>query len=211
MQNGIDRVIEQVAVVAHHQHGVRIVADEALEPDRAFEVEIVGRLVEKQHIGRGEEGGCERHAHAPAARQGRAGAALRLLGEAQARQDCRGAGRCGMGVDIGEPRLDFGDAVRVGRGLRLIEQVRRVRGRPPVPSRAGVSGPPGASCATVPIWAWRGTRIEPDSVPSSPRIMRNSVDLPTPLRPTRPTLWPSGGRPWHPRGAAGRLSGRSGY
>ena len=55
-----------------------------------------------------------------------------------------------------------------------------------------LSAPPGASCATVPMRALRGSVMEPDSDGSSPRISLNRVDLPTPLRPTMPTLWPSG-------------------
>ena len=50
----------------------------------------------------------------------------------------------------------------------------------------------GASCATPPIRAPRGTEISPVSSVSSPRISRNSVVLPVPLRPTSPTLCPSG-------------------
>src|SRR6185295_1109150 len=37
-----------------------------------------------------------------------------------------------------------------------------------------------------------GRLISPPSGVRSPRISRNSVDLPTPLRPTRPTLAPTG-------------------
>ena len=40
--------IEQVAIVAHHQHGVWIRLEIALEPHCAFKIEIVRRLVEQQ-------------------------------------------------------------------------------------------------------------------------------------------------------------------
>jgi hypothetical protein len=53
-------------------------------------------------------------------------------------------------------------------------------------------GPPGASCATSPTRALCGTEIEPPSGAMSPRIRRSRVDLPVPLRPTRPTRWPAG-------------------
>ncbi len=89
MQDGVDGVVEEVAVVADHQDGVRIGLDEIFEPERAFEVEIVGRLVEQQHFGRGEQHGGERDAHAPAAGELAAGAGLRLLVEAEARQNAR--------------------------------------------------------------------------------------------------------------------------
>src|SRR5262249_40230666 len=83
MEDGADRVIEQVAIVAHHQDGVRIGADEALEPYRAFEIEIVGGLIKEEHVWRGKEGGGERDAHAPAARQRRAGTGLGFFREAE--------------------------------------------------------------------------------------------------------------------------------
>ncbi len=51
------------------------------------------------------------------------GPVLRLFAEAEARQDGGGAGRGGMGVDIGEPDLDFRNAVRIGRRLGLGEKL----------------------------------------------------------------------------------------
>ena len=114
MQDGIDRLIQQVAVMAHQQNGVRIIADVALEPDRAFEIEIVGGLVEQQHIRRAKQRRRQGNAHAPAAGKGRAGAILRLFAEAEARQDDGRPGRGRMGIDIGQPDLDFRNAVRIG-------------------------------------------------------------------------------------------------
>ncbi len=73
MKNGLRRLVQQIAVVAHHDHHMPIVADEALEPDRPFEVEIVRRLVEQQNVGIGEQRRRQRHSHAPAARESGAG------------------------------------------------------------------------------------------------------------------------------------------
>src|SRR5581483_9218357 len=53
-----------------------------------------------------------------------------------------------------------------------------------------LSGPSGASCASEPTRQRGGIVIVPLSVASSPRIARNSVDLPVPLGPTRPTREP---------------------
>ena len=64
----------------------------------------------------------ERHAHAPAARELAAGAPLRLLVEAEARQDARRAGGRRMRVDVGQPQLDFRDPMRVGRVFGLGEK-----------------------------------------------------------------------------------------
>ena len=119
MQDAVDRCVEKIAVVAHDQHGVGIALDEILKPERAFEVEIVRRFVEKQDIRRREERTRQRHAHAPAAGEFRARPGLRRLVEAKPGQDARRAGGRGMGVDVRKPRVNFGDPVRVFRRLGL--------------------------------------------------------------------------------------------
>ena len=53
-------------------------------------------------------------------------------------------------------------------------------------------GPPGASCATHADAGAVGQRISPPSAWISPAISFSSVDLPVPLRPTSPALWPVG-------------------
>ena len=50
----------------------------------------------------------------------------------------------------------------------------------------------GCSWSTEAIRAAFGRLISPPSGVSSPRISLNRVDLPTPLRPTSPTLAPDG-------------------
>ena len=60
--------------MADDHHRAAIALQEILQPQHAFEVEIVGGLVQQQQIGRGEQDRRQRHAHAPAAgkfRQGR--------------------------------------------------------------------------------------------------------------------------------------------
>ena len=122
MDDAVDRGVEQVAVVADEEHAPRIAGEVALEPHRALEVEIVGRLVEEEKIGLGEQDRGERHPHPPAAGERRARPALRLLVEAETGED-RGGARLGrMGVDVGEAGLDLGDAVGVGGGFGLGEE-----------------------------------------------------------------------------------------
>ena len=118
-QNVPDRVVEQVAVVADDDHGLRIAGEVVLQPQRAFEVEIVGRLVEQQQIGLGKQRRGQRDAHAPAAGEFRAGALLVGGGKAEAGKDRGRARRRRMRADVGKPRLDLGDAVRVVRDFRL--------------------------------------------------------------------------------------------
>ena len=62
-------VVEEVAVVGDHDHGAGIVAQMMLEPGDAFGVEMVGRLVEQQDVGLGEQQAAKRHAPLLAARQ----------------------------------------------------------------------------------------------------------------------------------------------
>ena len=124
MQDRADRAIEQLAVVADDQHGVRIVGEIVLEPQRALEVEVVGGLVEQQQVGLGEQHGGQRHAHAPAAGVLGAGPLLRRLVEAEAGEDARGPGRGRMRADVGEPLVDVGDAAGIVRRLRLRQQPR---------------------------------------------------------------------------------------
>ena len=99
--------------------GVRIARQVGLEPERAFEIQVVGRLVEQQQVGLGKEHARQRHAHAPAAREGRTGLQLLVVVKAQPLED-RGRARLGRpGVDVREPGLHLGDAVGLGRGLGL--------------------------------------------------------------------------------------------
>ena len=105
--------------MARDHHRVRIVPEIILHPQRAFEIEVVGRLVEQEQIGLGEEKGRERHAHAPAAGEFRTRPALRLLVEAEAGEDARGLRRRRIGVDVDEAGLDLGDAIGVFRRLAL--------------------------------------------------------------------------------------------
>jgi hypothetical protein len=73
MQDRAHRAVQKPAVVADDQHGVRVAREVAFQPQRAFEVEIVRRLVEQQQVGLREQHARQRHAHPPAAREGGAG------------------------------------------------------------------------------------------------------------------------------------------
>ena len=75
----LHRAVQQAAVVRDHQRGAGEAREPGLQPQRRFQVEVVGRLVEQQQVGVGEQRGGERHAHAPAAGEFAApGAAGRL-------------------------------------------------------------------------------------------------------------------------------------
>ncbi len=119
MQDVVDDVVEQVAVVADDDDGGRIGLEIVDQPQHALEIEIVGGLVEQQEVGGGEQHRGERDAHAPAAGKFGKGAVLRRFVEAEAARDSRRARRRGVGVDIDEAGLDFGDAQGIARLLGL--------------------------------------------------------------------------------------------
>ena len=80
---------------------------------------------------------------------------LRRFVETEAGEDFGRARRGGMGVDIGQPRVDIGDAVRVVRGFRLVQQAARSVSAASTKS-ISLPSPPGASCSTRPSRAPRG-------------------------------------------------------
>ena len=127
VDDAVAHAVQKVAVVRDDDRRVAVACDVVLQPQRAFEVEVVGRLVEQQKVRLGEQDGRERDAHAPAAGEGRAGPRLRRRVEAQTVKDGRRARLGRMGVDVGEARVDVGDASGVARGFRLREERRALR------------------------------------------------------------------------------------
>ena len=92
-----------------------------------------------------------------------AGRLLRLVVEAEAGKDGGGARFGRMRVDVGQPHVDFGDAVRIGRRL-LLGRAAPARSMSAL-STISISGSsvPGASCATWPMRVFFGRLIEPVS------------------------------------------------
>ena len=64
-----DRLVEQVEVVADDEQGAAVGAQEPHQPLLGVDVEVVGRLVEAQHVAAGEEDAGQLDAAALAARQ----------------------------------------------------------------------------------------------------------------------------------------------
>ncbi len=185
---------EQVAVVADDDDGVRILAQIDFEPGSAFEIEIVGRLVEHQQLGLREQHAAERCAHAPAAGEFLAGAREVVLREAEADEDFGRARFARPRIDVGEALVDLADAIGVFAGVGLAHQAgafdvglehdieqRSVVGRDFLQHVAHLRAALDAD----------GAVALPSPLASSSRMMRSRVDLPVPLRPTRPTFQPS--------------------
>ncbi|CDD51062.1 uncharacterized protein BN800_02348 [Bacteroides sp. CAG:875] len=55
--------VEEVTVVAHHQHGMLKVRKVFFEPGHRIHVQVVGRLVEQQVVRISEKRLCQHHAH----------------------------------------------------------------------------------------------------------------------------------------------------
>ena len=68
-ENPLGGVVEEVAVVGDGHHGAGEAHQELLQPFDRFGVEVVGRLVEQQHVGLGEQQLAERDAALLAAGQ----------------------------------------------------------------------------------------------------------------------------------------------
>jgi hypothetical protein len=95
-----------------------VAAQEILQPHHTFEVEIVGRLVEQQQVGRREEDTCQRHAHAPSTGKFVARPQLILSRESKTRENGGGARRRRISIDRIKAVVDVAQLVRIGFCLR---------------------------------------------------------------------------------------------
>ena len=129
VHDGIDRFVQKVAVMRDHQDCMRIFRHIGFEPQRAFQIEIVGRLVEQQQVRLREQNRRQRHPHPPAAGEGRGRPLLRRRVKAEAGQN----GACPrlrrMRVNVGEADMDFRNPVRVRRVIGFFEQRHPLRVR----------------------------------------------------------------------------------
>jgi hypothetical protein len=69
LQDPAGDIVEEVAIMGDGDDGAGILVQEALEPGDRFGVEMVGRLVEQQHVGLGQQQPAERDAATLPARE----------------------------------------------------------------------------------------------------------------------------------------------
>src|SRR4051794_31488274 len=81
-----NHAVDELAIMRGHQQRAFVVVQELLQPDQAFEIEMVARLVEQHDVGAHQENTRQRHAHLPAARELADVAVHHLLAEAEAGQ-----------------------------------------------------------------------------------------------------------------------------
>ena len=91
MDDDVGQPVEEVAVVRDHQQRTRVALEPVLQPQDGVEVEVVGRFIEQQQLGRAHQRLREVESHAPAT--GETGDRVRHLrgGEAEAGQQLLGA------------------------------------------------------------------------------------------------------------------------
>ena len=102
----VDHVVQKVAVVAHHHAREGRAREQFFQPQNAFEIQVIGGLVQKQQVGLQRQLARNRQAPLPAAGERfRAHAAIRETRAAQRKVDPRGA----LQIVQTLPRDRFGD------------------------------------------------------------------------------------------------------
>ena len=124
MQDMIDRLVQNVAVVADDDQRFAVTHQEIFKPDKRLEIQMVGGFVQQQHVRLAEQNGGQRHARAPAAGEGRNRLGLRGFVKTKARQNGRRPRRRFIGVDFVQPFVNLADAFRVFRGFGFGQQLR---------------------------------------------------------------------------------------
>jgi hypothetical protein len=182
--------------VTDYQHRAFVALEPALQPHQGVQVEVVGRLVEKQEVGRTHQRPCQLQAHPPAAGEAvdrmiqfggletqaedqRLRTRLRIVCAGVVQAPCRrGASRSPSPLVFGQAH--FLPARRARRCRRLDHEVGgALRWFPASPA-----GPaPGAS-------RQRSRELAGVLVQAAVEQRETASILPAPLRPTRPTRSP---------------------
>ncbi len=79
-------IIDKSAVVTDEHHSFRLGGEKALEPLNGFDVEVVGRFVEQEHIGALKQQFGKLNSHTPSTAELRGGPVEVLSDEAEAKQ-----------------------------------------------------------------------------------------------------------------------------
>ena len=111
MRDGIDAAFQQAPVMADDDRRTAEALQPAFQPERRFEVEVVGRLVEQEQIGFQEQHPGQGDPHAPSAGELMRGSCLGCGIETQAGQYCRCSRRGAIGLDRAQPIMDLGRPV----------------------------------------------------------------------------------------------------
>ncbi|MNF74268.1 hypothetical protein D3C84_562960 [compost metagenome] len=100
--------VEEVAVVGNDDHGAVTRREDVFQPADGVDVQVVGRLVQQQHVGIGEQRLGQQHAQLPARRHFAHRAEVLGQRDAQAEEQLAGARFGGVAVHLGELGLQLG-------------------------------------------------------------------------------------------------------
>ena len=103
-------LVQEMAVMGDDDDRVRKAEQEILQPGDGLEVEVVGRLVQEQHVRVAEQGLGQQHPHLVPAFQLLHLLVAQLFGDAEAVQQHRRLGLRLVAVHLGEFGLQFGGA-----------------------------------------------------------------------------------------------------
>ena len=136
-----DDAVHELAIMRGHQQRAVVALAGILQPDQAFQVQMVARLVQQHGVGPHEQDAGQRHAHLPAARQRADVAVHHLLAEVEAGQNFARPALQRIAAEFLEARLHlaialdhlvhFVGAVGIGhRGFQLRQFGRHGADRP---------------------------------------------------------------------------------
>ena len=135
LEDPAGHVVEEVAVVGHGHDRARVHLERPLEPGHGLGVEVVGRLVEQEQVGLGQQQPAQGHppslaprerAHVGVARR----EAERVHGDLEGAVELPGAGGVDLGLQLGllgEQRVDVGIGITEG-GAHLVVAVDQLLG-----------------------------------------------------------------------------------
>ena len=127
MHDHVDHAVEKIAVMRNDDQRAGIALEPVFQPDDGVQIQVVGRFVQQQQVGRAHQRLRQIQAHAPAA--GKAGDRLLHLfqREAQAGQQLLAARAHGVGVGIGQRAIQFADQDAVGAAFRFAFKKGQIR------------------------------------------------------------------------------------
>ena len=100
MDDVIDHRIEEVAVVGNQQQGAGVALEPVLEPEDRIEIQVVGRFIQQQQVGRAHQRLGEVETHAPATGEAADRQRHLLVGKAQSGEQLARAGVGAVAVDV---------------------------------------------------------------------------------------------------------------
>ncbi len=105
LDDPVGHTVDEVPVVTDEQDGAPVGSQVLLQPANRVDVEVVGGLVEQQHVGGAQQEAGEDHPHAPATGQLPHRTAGVLGPEAEAAEDAFGLGLQGVAAELLEAGL----------------------------------------------------------------------------------------------------------